>query len=271
MKKLLLLPFVMASTIAFSQVGINTVTPDPSSVLDIKSTNKGLLIPRIALTGKTDLTTIPNPANSLLVYNTSNAGTSPNNVTADTIYKFSTASGQWQKLLDENTAIPGVSTVSNIIGFKSTGNDTTYLGADSGFTMRMIKYDDIRQTSSYASYSITNSELLILKTGFFTFNINLVIKGAMTGTPRVGVSKPYTDSFVNSGNTSFSFLTQPYVTVDNLTPVTIFSSGTLYLTAGQKITFLTRYIDPTANTINLESINYNRTMVNSVVINYTAP
>lgn len=271
MKKIFFLPILLVSALAFSQVGINTSAPDSSSALDIKSTNKGLLIPRVALTGKTDLTTIPNPANALLVYNTSNAGISPNNVTADNIYKFSTASGQWQKLLDENTPIPGVSTVANIIGFKSSGNDTTYLGADLGASIRTVKYDDIRQTSNYASYNASTGELTILKSGFYTFNINFVAKGAMTGTPRVGVSKPYTGSFVYAGNSSFAFLSQPYVTADASTPFTIFSSGTLNLTAGQKIIFLTRFIDPTVNTLNVESINYDRTMVNSVVINYTQP
>jgi hypothetical protein len=56
---------------AFSQgVGINTITPDPSAALDIQSSNKGLLVPRVALTSLTDKTTILNPANALLVYNT---------------------------------------------------------------------------------------------------------------------------------------------------------------------------------------------------------
>jgi hypothetical protein len=52
--------------IGFSQIGINTPTPDPSAALDISSTDKGILIPRIA-----DLADIMTPANGLLVYNTS--------------------------------------------------------------------------------------------------------------------------------------------------------------------------------------------------------
>ncbi|UKB77665.1 hypothetical protein [Chryseobacterium sp. MEBOG07] len=271
MKKLFLLPLVMASAVAFSQVGINTITPDPSSILDIKSTNKGILIPRVALTGKTDVTTIPNPAHSLLIYNTANAGTSPNNVVEDNIYKFNTTTGLWQKLLDETTGIPGVSTVSNIIGFKSTGNDTTFLGADVGSTIRFIKYDDVRQTSSYANYDTATNELKILKTGYFSFNINFVVRGAFNGVLRVGVSKPYSGSFVYNGNASFAFLAQPNISVDSSTPAIINASGTLLLTAGQKVIFLSRYIDPAVNTLNVEAINYNRTLINSVIINYTEP
>ncbi len=57
-------------------VGISAsqITPHSSSILEIHSNNKGLLIPRIALTGKNDNTTIPNPSSSLMVYNTSSLG-----------------------------------------------------------------------------------------------------------------------------------------------------------------------------------------------------
>lgn len=65
------------STFSYAQnVGINETgnAPDPSAMLDVDATNKGLLVPRVALTGTTDATTIATPATSLLVYNTANAG-----------------------------------------------------------------------------------------------------------------------------------------------------------------------------------------------------
>ena len=52
----------------YAQVGIGTTSPNASSILDISSTNSGLLIPRVALTGTNDITTIVYPAISLLVY-----------------------------------------------------------------------------------------------------------------------------------------------------------------------------------------------------------
>ena len=60
-----------------AQTGVGTLSPDASSVLDITSTNRGLLIPRVALMGVTDAATIPSPATSLLVYNTSAAIAGP--------------------------------------------------------------------------------------------------------------------------------------------------------------------------------------------------
>ena len=44
--------------------------PDSSAMLDIRSTNKGLLVPRVQLQSTTDIATIHSPAISLLVYNT---------------------------------------------------------------------------------------------------------------------------------------------------------------------------------------------------------
>ncbi|MDC8003506.1 tail fiber domain-containing protein [Aureisphaera galaxeae] len=65
--------FITCSSL-FAQVGIGTTMPDASSALDINVANKGLLIPRIALTGTDDTTTIVSPATSLLVYNTVTSG-----------------------------------------------------------------------------------------------------------------------------------------------------------------------------------------------------
>ncbi|ARN77287.1 hypothetical protein BST97_04430 [Nonlabens spongiae] len=51
-------------------VGINTDTPDDSAVLHINSSDRGVLIPRVALLGCSDRVTILDPALSLLVFNT---------------------------------------------------------------------------------------------------------------------------------------------------------------------------------------------------------
>lgn len=55
--------------LSFGQVGIGTINPNASSILDIQSTNKGLLIPRILLTGKSDNITVATPSKGLIVYN----------------------------------------------------------------------------------------------------------------------------------------------------------------------------------------------------------
>ncbi|MBP4136909.1 hypothetical protein [Flavobacterium geliluteum] len=69
--KLLFLILFSGSFAAYSQVGIGTSMPNTSSQLEVVSNDKGVLIPRIKLTGSTDVTTILNGnINSLLVFNT---------------------------------------------------------------------------------------------------------------------------------------------------------------------------------------------------------
>jgi len=66
---LIILGFCQA---VYSQVAINTTgaNPDASAGLDVSFTDKGLLIPRVALTQTTSPSPITSPATSLLVYNT---------------------------------------------------------------------------------------------------------------------------------------------------------------------------------------------------------
>lgn len=68
MKKILF--FILFPLLLHSQVGINTTTPDASSMLDINSNDKGLLIPRISIPNLNAPAPITSPAVSLLVYNT---------------------------------------------------------------------------------------------------------------------------------------------------------------------------------------------------------
>jgi hypothetical protein len=63
----------MGVSFTFGQnIGINTTgaVANPSAMLDIDSDDKGLLIPRVALTSTADALTVPTPANWLLVFNT---------------------------------------------------------------------------------------------------------------------------------------------------------------------------------------------------------
>lgn len=54
---------------ATAQVGIGTDTPDSSAILDVYSTDKGLLIPRLTMAQRN---LISNPAKSLMIYQTDN-------------------------------------------------------------------------------------------------------------------------------------------------------------------------------------------------------
>lgn len=63
-------------TLAFGQVGLGTDSPASSSVLDITSANKGVLIPRVALSSTIDKAPLSgNIPVGTMVFNTVNAGT----------------------------------------------------------------------------------------------------------------------------------------------------------------------------------------------------
>jgi hypothetical protein len=68
----LILVFILFSISSFAQPA--------SAMLDVSAPNKGILIPRVSLTSSLDISTVPSPVISLLVYNTSTSGTYPNNV-----------------------------------------------------------------------------------------------------------------------------------------------------------------------------------------------
>jgi len=65
MRFITLFIIILHSLSSFGQVGIGTTTPNSSAILDIESTSKGFLIPRLTATQRGN---ISNPATGLMVY-----------------------------------------------------------------------------------------------------------------------------------------------------------------------------------------------------------
>jgi len=87
------------SICAFTQVGIGTITPDPSAMLDIKSTNKGLLIPTMTIA---QMNAIASPSDGLLVFNSE----------THFVMRYNSATSSW-KILTENCVAPASPTVGS--------------------------------------------------------------------------------------------------------------------------------------------------------------
>ncbi len=90
-----------ASTQMLAQVGINTTNPDASSILDISSSDKGLLVPRVSLSNVT-LTSLDGSntaANGLLIWNTNASTTGGAGIG---YYYFNGTT--WEKITTNNTA-----------------------------------------------------------------------------------------------------------------------------------------------------------------------
>lgn len=63
------LGLVLCLSVGHAQVGIGTATPNGTSLLDMQSNSKGLLIPRMTVAERDAIVT---PADGLQVYNTTN-------------------------------------------------------------------------------------------------------------------------------------------------------------------------------------------------------
>lgn len=71
MKISLFLFSFLCGSFLYAQVGIGTDTPNPSAQLEVVSQDRGILLPKVALTGLKDQTTIEGGnVESLLLYNT---------------------------------------------------------------------------------------------------------------------------------------------------------------------------------------------------------
>lgn len=96
----------------YSQVGIGTVDIHPSAMLDIKSNNRGVLFPRVALNSNTDKITIANPEVGLTVYNTGEGDFK--------VEGYLTWDGEvWVRLQSDDIKNPGIS------GIQCTGASIT--------------------------------------------------------------------------------------------------------------------------------------------------
>ena len=144
MKNILLPLFFLINSFVFAQVGIGTAAPDASAILDIKSANAGLLIPRISLTSTSDNTTIVNPATSLLVYNTSSVSdVTPGFYYWESVWKSfkgtssGMVSGGWA--LSGNTLATGNEYLGtnnyNSLVFKVNGNQVGKFHPNGGITL----------------------------------------------------------------------------------------------------------------------------------------
>ncbi len=70
-RKFSYLIFLLFLSNSFAQVGINTTTPAGGSILDVRSTNKGMLVPRVDIDNLSTIAPVTGGSTeSLLVYNT---------------------------------------------------------------------------------------------------------------------------------------------------------------------------------------------------------
>ena len=108
---LVILSFMLVPV--FAQTGIGTTTPDASAKLEVSSTNKGFLPPRIALTALNSASPVTSPATGLLIFNTASAGTNPNQVIPG-YYYWDGGNSKWVRLEDKADNLGNHTATDNI-------------------------------------------------------------------------------------------------------------------------------------------------------------
>lgn len=182
-KQIILLLALLLGTVTYAQVGIGTTSPNPSSALDIESTDSGLLIPRMTTAQRTGIAT---PAEGLQVYDITTSslwyydgtswvdGTAANNIyTAD-----GTLAGNRQ-----------VTMGAFDLGFTGTGN--VGIGTTSPDAALSVKNSILMD-----NYTATNSDITGLVNGS---NFGGLIQGHESGQLVVGLRD-------NDGNDAFTIV-----------------------------------------------------------------
>ncbi len=206
MKKIIvILHLLLIVSLSEAQTGIGTTTPNASAKLDVYSTNKGFLPPRVTLTSTTDASTIASPAEGLLVYNLGSSGLQAgyyywNNASWATIATASSAgngvtSMDMVKLYGKAySAATADSTIANATGYKflvpvsgrylfdfsSTGYGNAY------FTFKVRQGNTVLAVDSQYSYNNTvhveyNGKVELNLQAGNTYNVFVFSSGSRDG------------------------------------------------------------------------------------------
>ena len=177
MKKILLVAIFTIPFAVRAQVGIGVSSPDSSAALDITSTNKGLLAPRLTTAQRT---AISNPASGLVIYNTTDdqqqvntgtpgtpiwtpttivvSGTAPINVSGDVI-SLSDGGVNTVKIADANVTLAKISDGSITTAKILDGSVASVDIADNAITTPKIA-DGSATTAKIADNAVTSAKIL---------------------------------------------------------------------------------------------------------------
>ena len=164
--KRLIVILILCTNGLYAQTGIGTTTPNAAAKLDVSSTTKGFLPPKVALTATNSFDPITGLSGStalataagLLIYNTATAGTAPNNVVPG-YYYWDDVGLKWVSLSTtvgnvQNQAVYRSSSNTNGNSVVSTWNrrfnniasgDLTVTSKVEGYHAPMISHDEQRK------------------------------------------------------------------------------------------------------------------------------
>lgn len=226
--------FVVVTTFVSSQtntfpasgsVGIGTISPNSSSVLDITSTNQGMLVPRM---NRLQRNAIASPAIGLLIYQTDNQ---------PGFYFFNGA--QWTALLQTNFANRNLSNLNATTAINTSllpNSTLTYNLGSAALRWNDIYLNNLRftdgsiQTSAFIPY-VAGTGISIVGTGITNTSPDQLV--TLTGSGATSISGTYPNFTISStdNNTTYnagSGIDIVGTTISNILPdqiVTLTGSG----------------------------------------------
>ena len=223
---------------ASGQIGIGTSSPNASAKLEIASTSKGFLLPRVALTSTSDVATIASPATALLVYNTATAG----NVTPGFYFYSGTA---WVRLV---TPTDNVANVTGTVALANGGTGaTTQQASINALTGTQSSGKYLRSDGSNATLSniqAADVPTLNQNTTGTSSNVTGIVLGANGGTGVANTGKTIT----LGGNLTTTGAYTTNLTTTNTTSITLPTTGTLATLAGSETLTNKTLTSPTLTT-----------------------
>ena len=281
MKKNLTFPIVLFSSYLFSQVGIGTLQPNNKSMLDVTSSSKGVLLPRVTTAERNAIqpasSTDPVGVDGLLIYNTDTGcynywnaatvawvslcqGTQGPACDPSTFANFSIDCGQFPTV-DGNTYSQGQSVSGNTItlpvNVTKTGPYAITITSASGVsyqhtgTFTATGIQNVIVDNASGSPSSTNLHFTVNGNGITLCEYDKTATGNFTYTYTCGNSNPATPPFTIGTATTGSFTIPVTVTgTGNIPSVTTTSNG---------VSFTTTAISNATNaTVNV-TVNYSGT------------
>ncbi|MBU2926612.1 hypothetical protein [Winogradskyella psychrotolerans] len=152
---------LICTTASFAQVGIGTENPDSSSILDLESTDKGLLLPRLT-TGERDL--ISSPADGLTIYNT----------TTESLEVYT--GSIWKRLTAEEETAPSLTMYTGSAGTMSSTNGNFY--------NLPVGSAEIQANNTDYFNVVGDGEIEILKAGSYLINASWSTSNLRSGSTK---------------------------------------------------------------------------------------
>lgn len=178
MRKQLIFIVLLISFSVTAQTGIGTTTPNASAKLEIASTDKGLLIPRMTKSQR-EAITLSSAANGLMVYQTDDLSGFYVNTSTTTTVAWSRVNSNWNRSGNDISYTSGnVSTTGNLTGGNASTSTISGFGANvtsisSGYSLTAADNGKIIQSTSATATTVT------IPTGLPTgFNCTVVQMGA---------------------------------------------------------------------------------------------